>query len=319
MGAAPEPARSSRRNDRIAAAAALALVTSDLVLRWKLKPPPPPKPLLNYEPESEGDPKYVYRAIRSHVTERHVGDKVLRFFIDANGYRRQSLDDVVDFARPTILFTGESVASGFGLNYEETYPFMVGEQLGVQAVNVAVQGYSSDWAYMRLSEELPRFQQPIATVTLVHHMLVDRTMWPDRPHWIVGDDGTKTLIPRKDDDGWLARSPLLGLFSNLYHSDEGLRRMRSYIRATARETRARGGFPLFVLTNCGTPCLPDETGASSIDHTLFDGLDVIHVRVDMTDDVFDWSIGHPNRVGQAKIAEAIEKVLREHGVQTALR
>jgi hypothetical protein len=301
----------------ITAAALLALVASDLVLRWRAKPPPAGQPLWHYEPDSEGDPEFVYRAIRSHVTEPRVGDKVLRFVIDANGYRVRSLDDVVDFERPTILFTGESVASGFGLNYEETYPFMVGEHLGVQSINVAVQGYGSDWAYMRLSEELPRFKHVVATVTLLHHMLVDRNVWTDRPHWLVDDEGTHTLVPRKeDDDGWLARSPLLHLFSDVYHSDEGLRRTRSYITATVRETRAHGGFPLFVLTNCGMPCMPDPTGAPSIERTLFDGLDATHVRVDMTDEVFDPAIGHPNRNGQARIAEAIETALRAHGIET---
>jgi hypothetical protein len=95
--------------------------------------------------------------------------------------------------------------------------------------------------------------------------------------------------------------------------------MRASIVATARDTRARGAFPLFVLTNCGTTCLKDETGVSSIDHTMFDGLDVEHVRVDIPDDVFDRRIGHPDRRGQAMIADAIEKELREHGLLTASR
>jgi hypothetical protein len=140
-------------------------------------------------------------------------------------------------------------------------------------------------------------------------------MWRDRPHWVVDDGGRQTLLPQEDrDDGWVTRSPLLHLFSELYRSDEGVRRTRSYITATARETRARGGFPLFVRTNCGTPCLPDGTGTPSIDHTLFDGLDVVHIQVDLPGEVFDWSIGHPDRRGQAMLAEGIERALREHGI-----
>jgi hypothetical protein len=305
---------------RIVAAAGFALVVCDLWLRWKGKPPPPPIPLLHYEPDSEGDARFKYRPIRSHVSESHVGDKLLRFTIDANGYRVLSPSVVVDFSKPTILATGESVASGFGLNYEETYPYMIEQELGVQTVNLAVQGSSSDWAYVRLSEELQKFQHPVATVTLLHHMLVDREMWTDRPHFLVGEDGTKTYLPEPaPDDSWLSRSPLLRLYSNLYHSDEGLRRVRAIIKATAKDSIAKGAFPLFVLTNCGTPCLPDETGISSIDHTLFDGLDVVHVRVDVPDSLFDFSIGHANRFGQAMIAEAIERVLRERGVLTASR
>jgi hypothetical protein len=303
----------------VLAATFLALLVSDGVLRWRNKPGPPGLRVFHYEPDSEGDPRYVYRPIRSHVTGCRVGDKTLRFVIDANGYRVPSTDFEVGFTRPTILLTGESVASGFGLNYEETYPSMIAGRLGVQTINVAVQGYGSDGAYMRLSEELPRFEHLIATVTMVNHMMVDRNVWPDRPHLVIEEDGSRKNEPVKDTTGWLDRSPLLRLITDVYHSDEGVRRTRSYIEATAVESRARGAFPLFVLTNCGTRCMLDDTGAPSIEHTLFDGLDVEHVRVDIPDDYFDVSIGHPDRRAQALIADAIERALREHDLVAASR
>jgi hypothetical protein len=300
---------------RIVVPAALAIVVCDIALR-----PVKRKHHLHYEPDSEGDDRFQFRPQRSHVTECRVGDKPLRFAIDANGYRVRSLEEPVDFSKPTILSVGESVASGFGLNYDETYAAMLADRLGVQAANGAVQGYGADWAYVRLSEELPRFQHPIATLTLIHHGLVDRNVFLDRPHWYLAEDGTKTFVPRQVyDEDWRANSPVYQLFTTLFHTDEGLRRMRAFITATARETRARGAYPLFILTNCGPACMPDATGASSIDHTIFEGLDVDHVRVDIPPDLYEPAILHPRRDAQVMIADAVERALREHGVQTASR
>ena len=296
---------------RVFGAVLLALVVTDGVLR--LRKSTPPTTLLHYEPDSEGDPRFTYRARRSHVTEHVVGEKKLRFVIDANGYRVRSKDEIVDHARPTILFTGESVASGFGLNYEETYAAMVADGLGVQSVNLAVQGYGSDYAHVRLAEELPRFSHPLGTVSLVMHMLVDRNVWPDRPHFVIFEDGTSRFVPAEDQRTKF-NSPLLDVFRRLYHSEEGLRRTRALMVATARESLARGALPLFLLVNCGTPCLPDETGAPSIERTLFEGLDLAHVRVDLNNDVFDFSIGHPSARGHRQIADAVERALRERGI-----
>jgi hypothetical protein len=121
-----------------------------------------------------------------------------------------------------------------------------------------------------------------------------------------------TFEPRADDT-WLAKSPVRQLFQRFYHSDEALQRARSTIRATAKESRDRGAFPLFVLSNSGGMCLPDDSGNPSIEHILFDGLDVTHVRVD-TEDVWVPDIQHPDVRGHRRIADAVEEALREHGV-----
>ena len=299
---------------RIVAAAVLAVLAADEALRIRGHKDPAGPPIFHFEPDSEGDPLLVYRPIPSHVTDVAAGDRHLRFVIDANGWRVRSADDVVDFARPTVLFTGESMASGFGLDYDETYPFRVGRDLGLQVVNVAVQGYGNDGAFVRLHDALVRFEHPVATVTLIDQMMIDRNAWPDRPHVLVRDDGSLFTEPARNVDGWLARSPLLHIARSVVHSDESLRRARMYIAATARETRARGGFPLFLFTNFRIPCLPDETGAPSLERYLFEGLDVVHVRVDLGEDSYNPVISHPNAVAQARLAEAVTRSLREHGV-----
>ena len=295
----------------VVAAVLLALWVSDWRLRNR-KPGPPGRPPLNYEPDSEGDPEYVYRPVRSHTTEHTIMGRVVHFAIDENGFRVPSPDYHVDFDRPSILFAGESITSGFALPYDETYVSMVGQDLGVQAVNMAVQGYGNDQAYMLLHGALSRFKHPLATVTLVLNLEIERNTWLDRPHFVVRDDGTWTFEERAD-EGWLAKSPVRMLFERFYHSDEALERARSTIRATVKESRAHGAFPLFLLTNSGGMCLPDDTGNPSVEHILFDGIDVVHVRVD-TGDVWVPAIEHPDVRGHRRIADAIERALREHGV-----
>ena len=61
-------------------------------------------------------------------------------------------------SRPTAIFAGESVIFGKGLTWEESIPAQVGAMLGVPTANLAVDGYGTDQALLRLQAELPRFQ-----------------------------------------------------------------------------------------------------------------------------------------------------------------
>ena len=303
---------------RVIAAAALAVVAGDLVLRAVSYSGPQRLPVLgHYEPDSEGDPLLIYRPVPSHETRKMAGDKPLYFYVDGNDWRRRSPDDVVDFRRPTILFTGESIASGYGLNYEETYPYLVGQALGVQVVNVAVQGYGNDGAYVRLHEALPRFEHPIATVTLIAPMALERNAWADRQHLVVRDDGSSWVEPVRDETSFVARSPLVHLASSVFFSQEGLRRARAYIAATARETRERDAYPLFLVTSFLFQCMADETGAPTIERTVLHDLNVDDVRVDLPFRLFDGVVMHPNAQGQAMLAAAVVDALRKQHIGPA--
>jgi hypothetical protein len=59
--------------------------------------------------------------------------------------------------------------------------------------------------------------------------------------------------------------------------------------------------------------LPDESGAPSIERTLFEGLDVTHVRVHLPREDYDKTMYHPNAEGHRAIADAVEHVLVERG------
>jgi len=294
---------------RITAAVVVALVVCDVSLRIKEgrhrledEPGLPPMRL---------DETGNYVPIPSRSKESNVEGRYIRYEIDADGNRSASLRDSVDHVAPTILFTGESIALGWGVDYEESYAPRVGRALGVQAVNLAVTGFANDQAYLRLREALPRFAHPLALVTLVVPVQLARNV-DDRRARLALRDGRLELAPASTSP--LFTSPLRKLVP--YHSDETLALALAIFRATNDLARTRGARALFVMTNFGPPCLVDESGASRLERTLFSGLDAPHVRVDL---VPAWMIGFPNEVhpserGHQAIADAILSALKEAAV-----
>jgi hypothetical protein len=102
-----------------------------------------------------------------------------------------------------------------------------------------------------------------------------------------------------------------------WHGGEAIALARSFLSATARDARARGAYPLVVLTNYGFNCVPDETGRPSIEKRLFDGLGVDHVRVDLDP---SWLIStnlHPDARASRAIADAVTVALEKAGIHGA--
>ena len=71
---------------------------------------------------------------------------------------------------------------GEGLTWEESVPAQVGAMMGIQSANLAVHGFGTDQAYLRLETELPRFRRPVAVVSLFMTALFGRNLDDDRPH-----------------------------------------------------------------------------------------------------------------------------------------
>ena len=286
----------------------LALVLCEVILRlW----PSPSGP--HFEPDSERDTRLSWRPVPAHVTNLHVGDRMVGFAVDADDERVRTLDSPVDPARPTVLFTGESVASGFGLPYDETYPAMVAARLGVQAVNVAVQGYANDASYLRLVNALPRFAHVLATVTLVLPLAIDRNMAPDRPHLRFLFDGGFQMLARSDHDWSLWSVETLFERTIGLHSAEAALRAHDVMAATARATRARGALPLAIVFGWPT-CLPDDSGAPSIDRTLFEGVTCPTYTSMSPRKCGIQLLGTRTFARRPKIADAIVRTLRASGV-----
>ena len=168
---------------------------------------------------------------------RHIGGRAIDYSFDPAGYRVRRVDEPVDLTRPTILFIGESVMFGEGLTWEESVPAQVGAMMGIQSANLAVHGFGSDQAYLRLQTELPRFRRPVAVVSLFMTALFGRNLDDDRPHLGPGLVG----FPQPEATGRLASIAKLLV---PYRSDETIERgVLDHARGAARHVawRMRAG------------------------------------------------------------------------------
>src|SRR5436190_1777598 len=146
------PVEHPAAHQAVAIAAALALVASEFVLRHaQLRP----AEWLgrDQEPRRMADARLGWRFVPARTGHGTIGGRTVDYAFDAAGYRVRRENEPVDPDRPTILFTGESVMFGKGLTWDESIPGQVGAMLGVQSANVAVDGYGSDQAFMRLQAE----------------------------------------------------------------------------------------------------------------------------------------------------------------------
>jgi hypothetical protein len=98
-----------------------------------------------------------------------------------------------------------------------------------------------------------------------------------------------------------------------YRGDGALRVTAAVLRATAEAARARGAYPLFVVTNHGAPCLRPDGGEAWVVEELFVRQALPFVRVDLEpgDRLPGLYERHPGPAGARKIAAAVERALSE--------
>ena len=278
----------------------LAFGAGELALKYR-KVQPAEWLFPDEEPRRQADARLGWTFVPSRSGHMTIGGRDIVYTVDAHGYRVRSLDEPVDFERPSILFAGESVMAGEGLMWDETIAARVGDALGVQAANVAVHGYSTDQAYMRLATELPRFRAPVAVVSLFMTDLFGRNLDRDRPYLASG------LVWQPAQP----RSRLISLAQVLvpYHSDAtieaGVRDTREVLRATAALAAARGAAPLVVVPQFGH----DDERDQMLRRMIFEGagLPAVFVEIDP-----GWRIPwdrHPDARAARTIAGAITAAL----------
>jgi hypothetical protein len=254
------------------------------------------------------DTRLGWTYLPGRTTFVEIAGRRVAYTIDAEGDRAASVDARSDPDLPTLLFAGESIAFGYGLAHDETIPFLVGRELGVQAVNLAGVGYGNDQAYLRLLDALPRYRHPLAIVTLFLPDQIRRNVDLWRPRLALAEGGAFALVP-----------PSIGLrlaklFQALpFHGGDALRVTAAVLSATARTARDRGALPLFVVTNYGPACLHDGGGESFVVEELFVRQHLPFVRVDLGPEdrlpgIFE---RHPSARGAMAIAAAVERALAE--------
>jgi hypothetical protein len=200
------------------------------------------------EPQRQPDQRLGWVFVPAHDGKIIVGEREIAYSIDKLGYRVPNRETPVDVNLPSIVFTGESIIAGYGLNWEETIPAQVGAALNTQSAVLAVFGYGNDQAYMRLAAELPRFHRPLAVVSLFIPSLFARNLGDDRPHLGPG----LTWAPA------VHRLWLSSLFRFLvpYHGEaeieQGIQTTRAQLIATAALARRHGAISLVVDPQFGS-------------------------------------------------------------------
>jgi hypothetical protein len=296
----------------LAIVSSLAVCEIALRIAWPFKPPPP----VHFQlPPVSGDARLWWVNAPGTTSRFQQAGREIVYAYDAHGWRVRDANDVVDLARPTILFAGESVTAGLGVQYDETYPAVVGERLGLGVVNAAVHGYGHDQAYERMLDALALLQHPVAVVTMEFTQELDRDGNEARPTLRLDSHGLLRLVPPRT--GWRAHCGLCELWRRMvpYHDDSGIATARAVLADTMRQARDRGAYPLFVEPLYMAPCMPDADGTVPAEQRMFDGLgaDLERVPIDPTFMVRlsdDRNEDHPDARAHRQIADVVVAALR---------
>ncbi|HKX65230.1 MAG TPA: hypothetical protein VJM78_07950 [Rhizomicrobium sp.] len=286
---------------RIALAVGLAFAASELLLARKFTYAAAEGPLKE-EPLRRPDPMLGWSFVPGRQGRMTTGGRQIVYVTDARGYRVRAPGETPDPGRPAILFTGESIVAGYGLNWEETIPAQLSAMLNIPSVNMAVHGYANDQAYLRLKAELPRFRRPVALVSLFTPALFARNLGDDRPH--LGPDlKWHPAIHR-------LRLSALFRFAVPYRSqaeiERGIQATRAVLAATAQLARRHHAVALVVDPQFG----PENPVETMLRRRILDegGISYLRVQLDPR-----WRLEgdlHPGPQAARAIAAAIARRLQ---------
>jgi hypothetical protein len=254
------------------------------------------------EPPRQPDAGLGWVFVPAHDGKTTAGEREIAYAIDRLGYRVPSRGAPVDVNLPSLVFTGESIIAGYGLNWEETIPAQTGAALNTQSAAIAVFGYANDQAYLRLQSELPRFHRPLAVISLFIPSLFARNLGDDRPHLGPGL-GWKPAVHRL----WLSA---LFRFLVPYHSEaeieQGIQATREQLIATAALARRHGAISLVVDPQFGSETAVERMLRRRILEEP--GIDYVRVKLDPS-----WHLKgdlHPDPRAAHAIAMAIASRLK---------
>jgi hypothetical protein len=304
-GAQPVAARVTRRTlwraIQVAAAIGLALAASEAVLR-RARLGPAEWRDAGEEPLRRPDSRVGWTFVPGRTAYARSGGRTIEYAFDRAGYRVRETAAPVDPRQPSVLFAGESVMFGDGLTYEESVPAQVESMLKIPAVNLAVYGYSTDQAYLKLREDLPRFTHPLAVVTLFMPALFGRNLDEDRPRLGPG----LAWQPPRTHAKIVSLALLLVPFRRERTVENGIATTREVLMATVSLIRSRGAAPLIAVPQIG----PEEEPERVLRQRILDeaGLPYVSIALDPA-----WHLPwnrHPDARAAREIAGAIASRLR---------
>lgn len=302
---------------RILAAAGLALVLCDGVMRCTRPVRTPALPTPPLFPPAVADGRYGWINTGPITTVLQIDGHDVEYAVNARGERVADPRDLPELDRPTLVIAGESIAEAIGVAWSDSFAALLARRTGLQIVDASVTAWAHDQVYLRTRDVLAELKHPLAVVSITVTQELMRDVVPWRWRLALGPDGG--FVPVAPSPAWWRASPLRDLVEHAvpYHGDEAVDLGRALVAATSRVALDHGAFPLFVLTNWGPPCLPDATGAPSIEQRLFGGQDIRRVRVDLDADWEDRTTRHTDARGHRLLAAAIEQALRDGHVLPA--
>lgn len=74
-----------------------------------------------------------------------------------------------DPQKPSVVFLGDSFTEGYYLPYEFTFPYLVGQRLSQQVINLGVSGYAPDQYLLTARQHLPNYDAQMVIVMFFPH------------------------------------------------------------------------------------------------------------------------------------------------------
>jgi hypothetical protein len=298
---------------RVALAVVLGLLTSEIVLRRSEHGTAYWRALKLEFHFGRTDPRFGWVLFPSRTTVLERAQRRTSYSIDAWGDRAATDSGAPDLELRSLVISGESIAVGHGVAYEETFAARMGKDLGVQVVNVACGGYGSDQAYLRLVDVLGRLKNPAAVVTTFVPVMLSRNVQDYRPRLVLRD-GALELAPAAE--GFFAGLRLRDLYVNELpymseaHLRESMQLTAAVLRETARAARARGAEHLFALFSIGPRRELDEHPEAWIVRSLFVDQRLPFALIDVDPPEVIPGDGHPGPEAHRRIAQVLEAALQ---------
>lgn len=250
------------------------------------------------EPKRVRDAEYGWAFAPDHEGTVQLNGKTVHYATGPYGYRAPRAGVAPDFAKPTIVFAGESVVFGYGLDFADTLPAQVAAMTGLQAANMGVNAHSTDQTYLRLRRELPRFQRPVAVVIPFMSILFDRNLDRDRPHL---DSGLRWHAAGKPPLRLVELARRVTRYRGLAAIDEGKAMTRAALRASLALAQARGAKGIILVPQY----LPESAQERAVRRMVLDEGRIPYVLVPLRPEWRSPGHGHPNPRGAKALAEAV--------------
>jgi hypothetical protein len=281
----------------VSLAVVAALVTTEGILRtrtwrsaqehWNLE-----------EPLRVRNRAYGWGFAPNHSGSVLLGAKMVHYATGPFGYRAPRAGVGPDFARPTIVFAGESVIFGYGLQWAETVPAQAQAMTGIQAANIAVNAHATDQILLRLRGELPRFANPVAVVIPFMSLLLDRNLDRDRPHldsrlrWHPGGKPPLRLVE-------LVRRGVR--YRSSESIAEGVAMTQAALRQMVAMAQARGAKAIVLVPQY----LPEQPREREVRRAVLDKAGIPYLFVPLDGAWRNPIHGHPTAEGARAIAAAV--------------